>query len=104
MERHKLDPRHTPEAPVFHVGDTVRFHTLFLRSTGQFAGPEAPTSSGPWARGEVTEITSWPGSSLTLVTVRWADGEVTRVHPDNLARRRTDGRRGLPWSDSVFYR
>ena len=60
------------------VGDKVAFSRAFLRSTGQFTGPEAPASYGPFARGEVHEHIP------PYVWIRWADGQETRVNPHNL--------------------
>lgn len=63
------------------VGDRVRWSTPFLRSTYQVAGPEAPTSWGPWAEGTLCRVRD--GSNL--VRVRWDDGTVAGAHIRNLA-------------------
>lgn len=66
-------------------GDRVRFDVVFLRNTGQYTGPEAPTNYGPFARGRVEavdEITP----TFTLATVRWEDDVTTQVRIDNLER------------------
>ena len=38
-------------------GQRVMYAAGWLRNTGQFTGPEPPTCMGPFARGEITEIT-----------------------------------------------
>jgi hypothetical protein len=38
------------------IGDTVRFSRAFLQSMAMVSGPDAPTSSSPFARGTVTAI------------------------------------------------
>jgi hypothetical protein len=38
------------------IGDTVRYTRAFLQSMAMVSGPDAPTSSGPFARGTVTAI------------------------------------------------
>jgi len=49
------------------------------------SGPEAPTSSGPFARGTVTAIAPIiPNSPMVLATVSWADGVTTQVNVTNL--------------------
>lgn len=74
-------------------GDRVAFARAFLRSTGQFTGPEAPTSYGPFARGEVERVhRGWrgpfdPDSRVSpWVDVRWDDGRRGTVHVGNLVR------------------
>ena len=67
------------------IGDTVRFSRAFLQSMATVSGPEAPTSSGPFARGTVTAIAPIiPNSPLLLATVSWADGVTTQVNVTNL--------------------
>lgn len=56
------------------TGTRVRFSANFLRSTGQYAGPDAPTHVGPFARGTVTAVEPFPGQRYVLVRVRWDDG------------------------------
>lgn len=66
-------------------GDTVRFTKAFLQSLAMVSGPDAPTSSGPFARGTVTAIAPLtPRSSFVLATELWADGETTQVNVVNL--------------------
>ena len=62
----------------------VRFTKSFLQSTGQYTGPDAPTSYGPFAKGKVIHTKVMPTSLTILVTVEWEDGEVTRVNEANL--------------------
>jgi hypothetical protein len=67
------------------IGDTVRFTRTFLQSMAMVSGPDAPTSSGPFARGTVTAIAPIiPNSSMVLATVSWADGITTQVNVANL--------------------
>lgn len=67
------------------IGDTVRFSRAFLQSLAMVSGPEAPTSSGPFARGTVTAIGPiLPNSPMELATVSWADGVTTQVNVTNL--------------------
>ncbi|MCP9857929.1 MULTISPECIES: hypothetical protein [unclassified Cyanobium] len=67
------------------IGDTVRFTRAFLQSLAMVSGPEAPTSSGPFARGTVTAIAPIiPNSPMVLATVSWADGVTTQVNVTNL--------------------
>lgn len=61
------------------IGERVQFHAPFLRSTGQYTGPAAPTSVGPFARGVLVDL---PGDWLALV--RWDDGTEGRCHRGNL--------------------
>jgi hypothetical protein len=55
------------------VGDRVRRESKFLRNTGQFTGPDAPTCSGPWARGVIESMTALNGDRQ-VCDVRWDDG------------------------------
>ena len=56
------------------IGDSVRFTRAFLQSMAMVSGPDARTSSGPFARGTVTTIAPIiPNSSMVLATVSWAD-------------------------------
>ena len=67
------------------IGDTVRFTRAFLQSMAMVSGPEAPTSSGPFARGTVTAIGPIiPSSPVVVATVSWADGVTTQVNVTNL--------------------
>ena len=76
------------------IGTRVRFTRSFLRSTGQYAGPEGPTSVGPWARGVIVHrpfCARWNGRGFSpeiigspFVSVRWADGRTGSVHTGNL--------------------
>lgn len=54
--------------------DTVRFTAQFLRSTGQYAGDEAPTSTGPWAKGTVVALSPKQLPGPVVARVLWADG------------------------------
>jgi hypothetical protein len=66
-----------------NVGDRVRFTVGFLRSTGQYSGPEAPTSFGPFARGRViADVEKMPDFRL----VKWDNGRETPVLAANLER------------------
>lgn len=56
------------------TGQRVRYTALFLRNTGQFAGPDAPTCSGPWARGEV-QVLAKLAEDRAIVRVLWDNGE-----------------------------
>lgn len=42
-----------------NVGDKVQFSADFLKSRGQFTGPDAPTDIGPFARGTVIELSRY---------------------------------------------
>ena len=65
------------------IGDRVRFTAAFLRSTGQYTGPDAPASHGPFARGEIVDNEMWhPG--VLFAVVRWDDGTETTVNFHNL--------------------
>ena len=67
------------------IGDTVRFSRAFLQSMAMVSGPDAPTSSGPFARGTVTAIGPIiPNSPMVVATVSWADGVTTQVNVTNL--------------------
>ncbi|MCP9858122.1 MULTISPECIES: hypothetical protein [unclassified Cyanobium] len=67
------------------IGDTVRFTRAFLQSMAMVSGPEAPTSSGPFARGTVSAIGPiTPSSPVVVATVSWADGVTTQVNLTNL--------------------
>jgi len=63
-------------------GHRVAFSRDFLRSTGQFTGPDNPTSRGPFARGTVVEMLPSP----PLAVIRWDDDNVSRVLAANLVR------------------
>ena len=70
---------------LLQIGDTVRFSRAFLQSMAMLSGPDAPTSSGPFARGTVTAIAPIiPNSPLMVATVSWADGVTTQVNVTNL--------------------
>lgn len=62
------------------VGDRVRFTAPFLRSSGQYTGPEAPACYGPFARGVVTVVGDF------CVQVEWDDGTLSGCNPGNLER------------------
>lgn len=62
------------------VGERVRISTAHLRSTCQYMGPEAPTSYGPFARGELVRFDGY------FAVVLWDDGTERRIHPANLER------------------
>jgi hypothetical protein len=76
--RHDTDTKKT--AYDLRTGDRVRFSTPFIRSTGQYCGPDAPTSVGPFAAGKLLEV----GKSA-LVQVLWDDERTLTVHIENLA-------------------
>lgn len=64
-------------------GTRVRYSRDWLRNTGQFTGPEAPTSWGPFARGTVWRIIG-PVGNHVAVRVQWENGEHTSVLSANL--------------------
>ena len=67
------------------IGDSVRFSRAFLQSMAMVSGPDAPTSSGSFARGTVTAIAPiTPNSPMAVATVSWADGVTTQVNVSNL--------------------
>lgn len=66
----------------FTYGTRVAFARDFLHNTGQFAGPNAPTSVGPWARGTVKAIQGF--GARHLVYVHWDDGRAGNVLDCNL--------------------
>ena len=67
------------------IGDTVRFTRTFLQSMAMVSGPDAPTSSGPFARGTVTAIRPIiPNSPMVVATVSWANGVTSQVNVANL--------------------
>jgi hypothetical protein len=66
-------------------GDRCRFSSDFLRNTGQVAGPDAPTSQGPWARGTVLNVKHLNGVS-DIVQIIWDDSSITRALASNLER------------------
>jgi len=66
------------------AGTRVRFASGWLRNTGQFTGPDAPTCIGPWARGNVEEVRSEVTPGNRVIEVRWDDGCVSRVLSSNL--------------------
>jgi hypothetical protein len=72
-------------APKLDTGVRVKFSAPFLRSTGQYAGPDAPTSEGPWARGTVSEVRRY-ATCPPIVAVEWDNGRITRVLAPNLER------------------
>lgn len=78
------------EANGFKLGDRIRFTAQFCRSTGQYAGPEAPTSVGPWARGEVVQIDTpfsrYEGGPRDrgMLGILWDDGRESMVLNCNL--------------------
>lgn len=63
-------------------GCRVMLRREFLRNTGQFTGPDAPTWRGPFARGQLAcfDDKYLPGTAKVL----WDDGKVTRVKSANL--------------------
>lgn len=63
-------------------GTRVAFSRNFLRSTGQYTGPDAPTHVGPWARGEVKALQ--PCGPVVLAYVHWDDGRCGNVNVNNL--------------------
>jgi len=63
------------------ANSTVRYSTQFLRNTGQFAGDPAPTSCGPFARGQVDSDVD---DARSVASVRWEDGNVSSVLALNL--------------------
>jgi hypothetical protein len=74
-----------PKTYALAIGDKVAYARGFLRSTGQYTGPEAPTHYGPFARGVVTGLQELKGcNGHALVGVLWADGANTRVLACNL--------------------
>ena len=66
-------------------GDRVRLATKFLRDTGQFTGPEAPASWGPFARGQVTRVDRL-NERLDVIEVMWDDGQLRRCVSCTLER------------------
>jgi hypothetical protein len=70
---------------MIEVGDRVRFTAKFLRSTGQYTGEPAPTSYGPFARGEVLNIIPLSGTTL-LAEIKWDDTFRSKVNIDNLEK------------------
>ena len=66
------------------IGDRVRMSTKHLRSSGQYTGPEAPTSYGPFARGVVIAAQPFGGPGHELLTVKWDDGDTHPVLDVNL--------------------
>lgn len=70
----------------FKIGDRVAMRASWLKNTGQHTGPPAPTSIGPFARGELIEIdTSTTFNGSHLASVRWDDGHESRAITANLA-------------------
>lgn len=82
-ERSTDNPRHRGPSDFFVTGDRVRFRADFLRNTGQYVGPEAPTHVGPFARGEVVEHGAAQGLPEHVV-VRFDDGWSQLIHAGNL--------------------
>jgi hypothetical protein len=64
------------------VGDRVKLSRDFLRNTGQMTGPRAPTSYGPFARGEIIELTTI--GPLPIAVIEWDDKHVSKVNVGNL--------------------
>lgn len=71
-------------------GTTVRYSRAHLRSTGQYTGPEAPCSHGPFAKGEVIGFRK---GFPQHVEVLWADGATFLVHRGALETARPFGSR-----------
>ena len=67
-------------------GQRVRFTAPFLRSTGQYTGPDEPTSIGPFARGMVTDGDLGGLSPARFAMVKWDDGRENLVNVSNLER------------------
>ena len=65
------------------IDQRVQFSTSFLRNTGQYAGNDAPTSKGPFARGTVTKLEP-VGAKNALVSVTWDNGVRSNVLMSNL--------------------
>jgi len=67
------------------IGDRVRYTAKFCRNTGQYSGPDAPTSSGPWARGSIVQINEpfarYDGGPLDrgMVGIKWDNGNESMV-------------------------
>lgn len=74
------------------IGDHCRFSKQFLQSTGQYTGPTAPTSYGPFARGTVIGTVSVPSATTgnsspwVALEVHWDDDRVTSVFSANLEK------------------
>ncbi len=68
--------------------DRVMMAAKFLRNTGQHYGDPAPTSSGPFARGEVIHIDPEPlrEGGPQYCRVAWDDGITTGVLTCNIER------------------
>ena len=71
---------------VTEIGARVMYCAAHLRSTGQYTGPEAPTSFGPFARGRLVEGGATLGGldPVRFAVVRWEDGEQRPVLRSNL--------------------
>ena len=65
-------------------GVRVMLSRTFLQNTGQFYGSPAPTSSGPFARGEIVELDSIYFTGRTVAMVKWDNGKKLRVNLCNL--------------------
>lgn len=64
------------------IGSRVRMTAEWLRSVGYYTGPEAPTNTGPFARG-VLESTE-PCGGMTLARVKWDNGHLSPCNVLNL--------------------
>jgi hypothetical protein len=63
------------------IGTRVQFSAQHCRNTGQFTGNDAPTHSGPFARGEVI---AWHKLGRPYVMVKWDDGTELGCNGANL--------------------
>lgn len=68
------------------TGTRVAYARSFLQATGQYTGPERPTSYGPFARGVVIPTAPGPLNTPALATVRWDDSEISVVATAILVR------------------
>jgi len=60
---------------IIKVGDVVEYSTSWLRSTGQYTGDPAPTSWGPFAKGQVFRVDGDARAmGPAVVLVKWEDG------------------------------
>jgi hypothetical protein len=71
----------TKRTSAVEVGETVAYSKRFLQSTGQLTG------DAPFARGQVTALTTL--GSIVLAEITWADDAQlpARVNVKNLVRR-----------------
>jgi hypothetical protein len=71
------------------TGDRVQYDSDWLRNTGQFTGPDAPCSLGPFAKGTVMGEYAL-NDERRVVDVLWDDGQRFRALDRNLTRTNED--------------